>query len=104
MPLSRRYTPEHPPTETCSFGLDYSAIIPAGVGVQSGALEIWTNTASPAVSADWKIGPVSVRGRAIYATLTGGLSGQDYQLRWTAVDTDGNVWPRTTLVLCAETS
>lgn len=105
MTITRRYSPEHPPDEVCSFGLDYSPIIPVGVGVQSGSLQIFTNTANPvAADSDWTKGPVSVRGRAIYATLTGGVSGRDYQLRWTAIDTDGNVWPRTAFVLCSETS
>lgn len=104
MPLSRRYSPEKPPNETCVFGLDYDALIPPGVGITSGSLTIWTNTVAPAQSSDWTIGPVSVRGRAIYATLSGGVEGTDYQLRWVAVDTSGNTWPRTALCLCAHTS
>jgi hypothetical protein len=36
--------------------------------------------------------------------LTGGVSGTDYQIKWTATDSAGNVWPRTALVLCADTS
>jgi hypothetical protein len=105
MPLSRRFNPEHPPGETCSFGIDFSFIIPPGVAIADGALQILTNTASPAdASGDWTIGPVMVRGRAIYATLSGGVAGTDYQLKFTAVDTAGNTWPRTALVLCADTS
>jgi hypothetical protein len=105
VPLSRRYRPEHPPGESCSFGLDYSFIIPVGVGVETGTLAIFTNTASPApADADFTVGPVYVRGRAIWANLTGGVPGVDYQLEWTAVDTAGNVWPRTCLILCAKTS
>jgi hypothetical protein len=105
MPLSRRYRPEHPPGESCSFGLDYSFIIPVGVGIEQGTLQIQTNEATPVdAAADWTIGAVSVRGRAIYAILAGGVPGVDYQLVWTAVDTQGNVWPRTTLCLCANTS
>jgi hypothetical protein len=45
-----------------------------------------------------------VRGRALYAMLAGGVAGTDYQLKFTAVDTAGNTWPRTALVLCADTS
>lgn len=105
MPLSRRYQPEKPPEETCSFGLDFSAVIPPGVGIESGSLAIFSNTAAPApADADFTVGAVMVRGRAIYAMLSGGVSGKDYQLRWTATDSEGNVWPRTALVLCAETS
>ena len=105
MPLSRRFNPEHPPGEDCSFGIDFSFIVPPGVGLRSGSLAILTNTAAPAdASADWTIGPVTVRGRALYAMLTGGVAGTDYQLKFTAVDTAGNTWPRTALILCADTS
>lgn len=105
MPLSRRYTPEHPPQEECPFGLDYSFVIPPGVGITSGALSIFTNTVPPvAADADWVVGPVTVQGRTVYAVLSGGIEGKDYQLRWTAFDTQGNEWLRTTLVLCAQTS
>ena len=40
MPLSRRYSPEHPPGEECAFGLDYSPLIPVGVGIATGTLSI----------------------------------------------------------------
>jgi hypothetical protein len=105
MPLSRRYSPEHPPAESCNFGLDYSFVIPPGVGIASGSLAIFTNTVPPAAAdTDWTKGAVTVRGRAIYANLSGGIEGKDYQLRWSATDTEGNVFPRTTLVLVAQTS
>lgn len=105
MPLSRRYTPEHPPSEACYFGLDYSFLIPPGVGIQSASVEILTNTPSNVRgSNDWVIGPVQIEGRTIFAKLSGGIEGTDYQIRWTAVDTQGNVWPRTVLILCAYTS
>ena len=105
MPLSRRFNPEHPPGESCKFGIDFSFIIPVGVSIASGSLAILKNTAAPAdASADWTIGPVGVRGRALYAMLSGGVAGTDYQLKFTAVDTAGNTWPRTALVLCADTS
>lgn len=105
MALSRRYTPEHPPGETCMFGLDYSFVIPPGVGIALGTLSIYTNTATPvAADGDWTKGPVTVRGRAVYALLSGGIEGKDYQLRWSATDTAGNTFPRTTLCLCAQTS
>jgi hypothetical protein len=105
MPLSRRYSPEHPQGEACTFGLDFSAVIPPGVGIAAGQLDIFKN-AVPAAAADtdWTKGAVSVRGRVLYATLSGGVTGTDYLLRWTATDTDGNVWPRTGLVLVGPTS
>lgn len=105
MSISRRYTPEKPSGEQCNFGLDYSAVIPPGVGITSGELSIWTNTVQPvSADGDWTIGPVEVRGRVLYAALSGGIDGTDYQLRWVANDTQGNVWPRTVVVLCAQTS
>lgn len=105
MALSRRYEPAHPPGEKCSFGLDFSPIIPPGVGIASGALAITYNDATGAdAAADWTMGAVAWRGRALYAELQGGVAGKDYALTWTATDSDGNVWPRTTLCLCAPTS
>ena len=104
MAISRRYNPEHPAGEQCNFGIDFSHVIPVGVGIASGTLSIWTNTVEPVESTDWTIGDVTIRGRVLYAELTGGLDGTDYQLRLIATDTDGNVWPRTALVLCAQTS
>ena len=105
MPLSRRYNPEHPPGETCSFGLDYSFVVPPGLGLVSGSILIFTNSASPVnAEADWTIGPVTVRGRALYCQLSGGIGGQDYQIHFTATDSAGNIWPRTVLILCGATS
>lgn len=105
MPLSRRYTPEKPPGEICVFGMDFAATIPVGVGIESGTLVILHNTV-PATDAsgEWSIGPVTVRGRVLYASLGGGVNGTDYQLLWTAQDTQGNVWPRVGLCLVAQTS
>lgn len=105
MPLSRRYSPEHPPGEGCNFGLDFSPVIPPGVGISTASLAIFTNKVPPlSADSDWVKGAVNISGRIVYANLAGGLDGTDYQLRWTATDTDGNVWPRTTLILCASTS
>jgi len=104
MPMSRRYSPEHPPGEVSVIGLDYSFLIPVGVGIAGGSLAVYTNVAMPLPSSDFSIGPVTVRGRTIYATVSGGVEGTDYQFRWSATDTRGNVWPRTALLLCAHTS
>lgn len=105
MPLSRRYSPEHAPGDDCTYGLDFSYILPPGVGIQLGSLSIWTNAQPPVVNTtDWQIGPVMSQGRALYARLSGGVEGTDYQLRWQAVDTEGAIWNRTCLVLCAQTS
>lgn len=106
MPLARRYLPEHAPGEDCVYGMDFSYVIPPGVGVQLANLKAWTNAIPPVdvSNVDFQIGPVASRGRTVYARLAGGIEGTDYQLRWSVVDTDGNIWPRTALVLCAQTS
>jgi hypothetical protein len=105
MPLSRRYSPEWAPGEIAAIGIDMSNIIPPGVGIVSGALSILANTVPPAASSDFTITVApQVVGRAVYATVSGGVSGKDYQFVWTATDTNGNAWPRTALLLCAPTS
>ena len=104
MPLSRRYTPEFCPGESCLIGMDFSFVIPPGVGIASGRLDIFNNDAAAEDSTDFHVGQVTVLGRVLYARLTGGVDGTDYQLRWTATDTNGNIFPRTALLLCAQTS
>ena len=117
MPLSRRYTPSHHPGDLVSIGLDFSTVLPVGVGIQEPGvdaqdppdgtprLEILANFNPPAdASADWTIGDVLVSGRAVYTVIAGGQDGVDYLLRWTITDTLGNVWTRTALMQCAVTS
>jgi hypothetical protein len=105
MALSRRYSPEFAPGEASIVGMDFSYVIPVGVGISAGTLAIYTNVAVPKPAvADFTLGPVTVRGRALYAAISGGIDGVDYQLRWSATDSQGNVWPRTALMLCAQTS
>jgi hypothetical protein len=105
MGLSRRFQPEKDPAEVCSFGMDFAPILAPGVGIVSASLAIFTNTAVPlAADLDFTVGPVQVQGRAVYVVLGGGKSGIDYRLQFTATDTDGNVWPRTALVLVSATS
>lgn len=104
MALRNRYYPSHPPAEACQFGLDFAAILPLGVGIESADLQIVINTNPVQSQGDWNQGPVEIVGRRVYADCSGGVEGTDYQFRWTAVDTLGNTWPRTVLVLCAETS
>lgn len=104
MPISRRYIPEHPPGDQATYGMSYDVVFPRCVGITSGTLAIFTNVANPIPSTDFSIGTVQVQGRALYASLVGGVSGTDYQLRWTANGTDGSIATRTALVLCAQTS
>lgn len=105
MPLSRRYSPEKSPRENCLVGMDFSFVLPKGVGISSAGVEVWTNTPGDVQpTADISTGPVYVRGRAVYSRMTGGIEGTDYQVRWTVTDTQGNTFERTGLMLCAQTS
>lgn len=105
MPLSRRYTPEFAPFEKSIIGYDFSPIIPPGVGIASGTLSIYTNTNPPVlVDTDFQVDSITVRGRALYCLITGGIPGRDYQFRWIANDLDGNTFVRTGLLLVADTS
>jgi hypothetical protein len=105
MGLSRRFEPEKDPAEVASFGMDFSPILAPGVGISSASLAIFTNVAVPVpADSDWTVGSVQVQGRVVYAVLGGGKAGIDYRLQFTATDTDGNVWPRTALILVSSTS
>ena len=104
MAITRRYQPEHPPGESSLFAYDYSAVLPPGMGLTAATLAAYTNTNPASPSNDFTIGAVSVRGRMCWASISGGVEGTDYQLRWSATDSAGNVWPRTALILCAQTS
>lgn len=105
MPLSRRYTPEWSPGDKATIGMDFSFVLPPGVGINEAALTVLRNTNPPIPSnGDWSQAPVQILGRAVYSVLTGGVAGIDYQLRWQITDSQGNVWTRTALMLCAYTS
>ena len=105
MPISRRYSPSWAPGEGAVIGMDFSFVVPPGVGLVSGTLHFFDNLPNPVnADADWTIGPVEVFGRTLYASLAGGAQGKDYQVQWVAQDTEGYTWPRTALMLCAPTS
>lgn len=105
MPLARRYSPEHAPGESALYGMDFSFVLGPGAAIVSASLSIYENTFMPASpSSDWQVGAVTVAGAVVYARLSGGVEGTDYQIRWQVADSDGNIWPRTALVLCALTS
>lgn len=105
MPITRRYTPNFAPGEACIIGMDFSYVIPPGVGIASGTLHFFNNLSIPVVAdTDFTIGAVQVLGRMLYAPISGGSEGKDYQVLWTAVDTGGAIWPRTALMACAPTS
>lgn len=101
---SKRYHPPHPPGENCIFGMDFSNVIPRGKGIAQATIQAQTNTVPPAQSTDWTYGPIQVLHRALYCRLEGGVAGSDYRIMWTVTDSDGNVYPRVALLLCADTS
>lgn len=103
--ITRRYAPSHDPGDQCLYGIDFSAVIPVGLGIRSGALAIKQNVVPPQdASADWTIGTVEVRDRQLYANLKGGQPATDYALEWTVTDTSNTTWVRTALLLCSRTS
>jgi hypothetical protein len=104
MALTRRYAPAFNPGEASTIGLDFSHLLPPGVGISTCTVAAFTNTSPPVASSDFIFGTVTARGRNVWCTISGGVAGTDYQIRWNATGTDGNVWPRTTLLLCALTS
>ena len=105
MPISRRYTPAWAPGEGALIGMDFSFVIPPGVGIVSGTLHFFNNIAVPLNrDADFVIGPIGILGRILYTSLGGGVEGIDYQVLWTATDSLGLDYPRTALMLCAPTS
>jgi hypothetical protein len=113
MPISRRYTPAWAPGEGALIGMDFSFVVPPGVGILSGTLHFFDNTATPTNrDGDFVISgvvggqpnDVNVLGRILWVALGGGVEGTDYQLLWTATDTFGLDYPRTALMLCAPTS
>ena len=103
MALGNRHFPPKSPEDATLFGLDWSAILPPGVGIASASLTIVTNTNPVQQQSDTTQGDVIIARRRTWATIGGGDEGTDYQFRWQITDTTGNVWQRTTLCLCAET-
>jgi len=105
MALNNRYEPSHPQGQTCTYALDFSNLIPLGVTLQSGLLTVLENSVPPvAAPGDFLVGPVTLAGRRLYASLSGGVTAKDYRLQWAGVDSLGNNWVRTCLLLCAATS
>jgi hypothetical protein len=96
---SIRYSPPWAPGDFNAIGIDMSLVIPAGIGIQDALFEVLTNSADFAVSPD-----PSIEERSVYVTMAGGVSGTDYQLKWTVSDSQGFLWHRTGLLLCALTS
>jgi hypothetical protein len=115
MPLTRRYTPEWYPGETSNIGMDFSYVIPPGIGIAAAWLAIEDLdtradrfadfTGPPPISAaQANTFTATVVDRMVYCRMSGGVAGRDYTFIWTAIDSDDNVFPREGLILCQFTS
>lgn len=109
MPLTRRYTPEIHPGESCVIGMSYEYVIPPGVGIATGEVFAFFNQQTQAGAVPSSIlflGPVSIRGRILACDIIAQpeANALDFQIQWIATDTNGDVWPRTALLLCSVTS
>ena len=110
MALSRRYHPEFAPGETSVIGMDFSTVIPPGVGITAVSPSLMLNIATPPVppadTADFLIQNVSWYDRTAYATLTLNNSalGKDFLLFWQVTDSSSNVHQRAAALLCTYTS
>jgi hypothetical protein len=100
MAIGLRY-PTKPGSDACPYGFDFSNILPLGVGITSGTLEIVLNLNPVQPQSDFTQGEVLISGRRVYCPISGGVPGTDYQFRWSIADTLGNMWQRTALLLCA---
>ena len=106
MSINNRFDPSHPVGEQIVYGLDFSPILPAGVTIASGAINVLYNTVPPTPTFDLSVTPLTPtpNTRAMYAQVSGGTSGRDYRINWSAIDSLGNTWVRSTLLLCVATS
>lgn len=104
MALSRRYHPEWPPGESSQIGIDMSGVLPPGTRLEAASLELFVNRNPVEPTTDWALDDPTWSGRQAWCRITGGASGVDYQCQWILTDSRNNVWVRTTLLLCAQTS
>ena len=104
MSLNNRYLPSHPQGQVCTYGLDYATILPLGITLTGASLQIEYNTQPPTPASDFVVSGPTTTGRRVYCQLSGGISGKDYVISWSAQDSLGNTWPRSCLLLCAATS
>ena len=104
MAISQRYRPSHPAGQSAVYAVDFSNMLPPGVGVTMPAIQFFTNTVPPGIATGITSSGGGFRGRLAWINITGGTAGQDYLVQWTVSDTTGNQWIITALLLCAATS
>jgi hypothetical protein len=102
MALSGRYPIPHPPGERSGYGLDLAGILPMGAEVTLAEVNINLNLNPQEDQYDLNpIGEIQVIGRRLWVILSGGVSGEDYQVVWDVTDEQGNTWEATVNLLCA---
>ena len=104
MAISQRYTPNHAPGDSASYGIDMSMVLPYGVAIAQVGVAFWTNATPPQPGSGITGTGGGTNGKQAWLTVNGGTAGVDYQLRWSVTDSLGNIWTRTGLLLCAQTS
>ena len=104
MAISQRYSSQAPADATW-FGMDFSHVIPVGVGITSATLLIQTNTNPPNAQSDWTTdAQPTVIGRQVWSTCSGGAVGTDYQFIWTVTTNHSQTYHRAALCRCEPTS
>lgn len=103
MAITRRYQPSWPSDESAWIGIDYAEVIPPGVILTAGTLII-AGITPPFAQDNFTLGPVTLIGRQAWCLISGGMTGIDYQCRWLCADSNGQIWSRVALLLCADTS
>lgn len=104
MAVSKRYQPSHPAGQTAIYAVDFSNILPPGVGLTMPAVQLFINTTPPGLPVGITTASGGFRGRQVWITIQGGVSGTDYLIQWTVNDTQNNTWIITAALLCAATS
>lgn len=104
MAISQRYKPSHPAGQSAVYAVDFSSILPPGTGLSMPSIQILTNTTPPGLATGITPSSGGFRGRLAWMTITGGVSGQDYIIQWTLIDSQSNTWIVSVLLMCAATS
>lgn len=104
MAVSQRYKPSHPAGQSAVYAVDFSNILPPGVGLSQPGVIIQTNTTPPGIATGITSSGGGFRGRMAWITIAGGVAGTDYLIQWTLIDSQNNTWIVTVLLMCAATS
>jgi hypothetical protein len=105
----RRYYPSHA-TEKTMYGIDFSTLLPLGVGITDAWVTVyknlnpwvWVNDTYGTTSTpdELAVSDLLIRGRRVYVAVWNGVPGTDYVILWNISDTLTNDWQQATYVLC----